>query len=551
MVGHSVGEVAAAYAAGFLNLEVAMQLIYHIRGRLLSKTSGSGKMLAILHSVEEIQERFQGSVYKDTLDVAAENSPNQIVLSGACYHIDSFAEELKRDRIKCVKLKVDNAFHSRQQDGLHKNFNEKISKILENKDTEMKSSETGIYMMSSVSCSYFTAHEVNSSEYWWHNTRHKVRFQETIECILGDGCEVFVEVGSHAVLLAAIQDTAESMKKHSGKIITASYLLRPRDTKTLADDSKDLLLSHLRLHAAGVPLTFDGYFEPGCRNVVSTPLYPWQRERCSAITEEALRLFQFPVSCHPLLGQRQVSFAAQTAMEKVWKSELNESTVPWLKDHVIGGAVILPAAAYLEVAIAVAKEEFQNRDEVVLTHVDLQKFMFAADRKATLETTLDEVQGKMLRVTIRSHDEQARKWTHHGRININIPRNQGPEAAVQFLDVSNILERCQFPVGRDEFYANESSVGLSLGPAFRSTTKAFVNGIYTEILCYCEAPEHVVWDARRYFFHPALLDSCFQPFAVLLFAQGREHASNLGTLHRPLKRVPRAIREFRNLPKCP
>ncbi|XP_072047582.1 mycocerosic acid synthase-like [Amphiura filiformis] len=552
VVGHSVGEVAAAYAAGLLELESAVELVYH-RGKLLSKTSGSGKMLAVLHAVDEIQERFQQCSCVDVLDIAAENSPNQIVFSGCNSDIDHFADYLKRDRIKCVRLKVDNAFHSRQQDSIKESFIEKVSKIKDLENAGKTSPRSTIPMMSSVTCKYVTTQEVGTSEYWWSNTRNKVRFKEAIEELISDGCGVFVEVGAHAALRVAIEDTAENMKKKSPrKIITTASLLRPQDTKTIPNDTKDLLRSHVKLHVAGVSSTFESYFEESCRNVTSIPLYPWQREKCSAVSETALELFQFPANNHPLLGERQLSFIAQTAMEKVWKSELNESMLPWLKDHVIGGAVILPAAAYLEVALAVAKEEFPDDQQVTLSNVDLQKFLFASNNKAILETTLDEVQGKLMRVTIRSHDGEATKWMQHGCINISIPQFVESDSRPQFLDVGNVLERCKFPIGGEEFYANESSVGLSLGPSFRSTTKAFVNSEYTEIICYCEAPENVSWDAYQYSFHPAFLDSCFQPFAVLLFAQGREAAANLGTLHRPLKRVPRFINKFylnRNAPR--
>ena len=547
VVGHSVGEIAASYSAGLLTLQDAVRLAYH-RGKLLSKTSGSGKMLAVLHPPAKVQERLQESDFGQSLDIAAENSPNQVVLSGTNAEIDAFAEELIKDRVKCVKLKVTNAFHSRLQEELRAPFIDKVSNFLDDGHTEITYSSKNVPMMSTVTGRYITMEEAYTSEYWWNNTRNKVRFKDAVKNLISEGYGVFVEVGSHAALLVAIQDTFDDMKGSvptTGGIITTGSLIRPLGVQKVANDSVDLLLSQMKLHVAGVETTFESYFALEYRHVTSVPLYPWQRERCSAVQERAVELFQFPVKHHALLGEPQVTFIGQSSLEKVWRAELNESTVPWLKDHVIGGAVILPAAAYVETALAAARAEFAEHTTVVLKNIDLQKFMFAKDKEAILETTLEEDTGTSLRVVIRSHDKETNKWNQHGRVNITIPGLvPAKQPSIHLLDVGGIIDRCRFPVSKEEFYANESSVGLTLGPAFRSHTRGFVNAEYTEILCYCDAPENVWFDSNRYSFHPALMDSCFQPYAVLLFAQGREDAGNIGTLYRPLKRVPRSIREF-------
>ena len=137
IIGHSNGEVPAAYASGLLSFENAVKVIYY-RGQELCKTSGQGKMLAVLHPVEEITSRLQQSDKQNDIDVAAINSPTQIVLSGNSAAVENFAEELKSDGIRAVLLKVKNAFHSFQQEVLKDSLREKFD-FLEDAKIESKS----------------------------------------------------------------------------------------------------------------------------------------------------------------------------------------------------------------------------------------------------------------------------------------------------------------------------------------------------------------------------------------------------------------------------
>ncbi|XP_071493116.1 spectinabilin polyketide synthase system protein NorA-like [Diadema antillarum] len=122
IVGQSVGEVAAAHAAGHLTLDDAVRLIY-IRGRELNKTYGIGTMVAILHDVEDIETRLKNSRYDSEIDIAAVNSPTEIVLAGGYKALDEFTANLREQGIKCKMLNVNNGFHSFQQEEIRSGYN--------------------------------------------------------------------------------------------------------------------------------------------------------------------------------------------------------------------------------------------------------------------------------------------------------------------------------------------------------------------------------------------------------------------------------------------
>ena len=543
VVGHSVGEVTAAYAAGFLTLEHAVKLIYR-RGRELRKTSGSGKMVAVLHNVEDALHLSQSNNHGQVLDVAAINSPGQVVFSGDSSSVEGFVSDLKSDNVKCVVLKVNNAFHSKQQDVVKKPFIKTVGKFLRVQNVAAMSKT--LPMMSTVTGRYLTVEEANSPEYWFQNVRQKVSFMDATQKLAKDGYRVFVEIGPHPSLLPALRDTCTEFQDTDGKFVTTGSLVRPRDTNTMARDSENMLLSQIRLHANGIKVDFRHLFKPNVCRVVSIPHYPWQREECSNITQDARKRFLFPVDddVHLLLGEPKETFYLSEFPVKIWRADLNASTVPWVKDHVVQGAVIVPAAAFTETALAAAKSLFNSRYPLILSRLVFERFLFAPDCECCLETTVEEKTSDEYHFTLRSHEALTKKWTQHCHLNINRPVGEEFKSSDKIIDVISISQNCARFLSAENVYSLARECGFQLGFTFRGI-KAFSHsedGL--EALVYAEAPLSVQREFHRYVYHPAFMDSMLQVFAVLLLETTTRIHKLSGEAWKSVFRVPKSMSKF-------
>ena len=550
VVGHSVGEVAAAHCAGLLSLEQATSLIYH-RGRQLRKTSGSGTMMAVLHPADDVLEKMRAKGYDQRLDIAAINSPSQVVVSGDSDNITDLMTDFKSANIRCVQLKVRNAFHSRQQACLEKKFKLKVSKVLRSRNGLVENGTKIVPMLSTVTGRYMIREEASSPEYWWKNIRQQVLFKKVVENLVSDGFIVFHEIGPHQALTPAVRDTISSLQEPKIKPVTSGSLVRPRDTSKLAEDRVTLLLNHAQLFVSGVPVNFTSYYDKDCTTAISIPKYPWQRELCTAIDPDAEKDLQFPVKHHPLLGEEQVLHMdiPSATPKKWWKSKLTKTSVPWLKDHIIGGSIIFPAAAYIEVSFAVGKINFPGRVPTTLRNVDLQKFMYVSKGEGLLETTTEQLTPSKVHATIRSCDPATKKWTRHMETDIV---NQTTSASGGFLDVEAISAQCNISLTVQTMKEIKERSGLRFGPSFQTTDTAFVNDNFSEMVSYCESPDVIFREFKRYIFHPVLLDGCLQSYGLLIGLKQNSEAEERGTLVRSVKQVPSKMKSFslyRNAPR--
>ena len=542
VVGQSVGEVAAAYAAGLLSLEHAVKLIYR-RGRELRKTSGSGKMVAVLHRVEDALHLVKNNNHGRLLDVAAINSPGQVVFSGDSASVEGLVNDLKTDNVKCVVLKVNNAFHSKQQDVVKKPFIKNVGKFLKIQNVAARSKT--LPMMSTVTGRYLTVEEANSPEYWFQNVRQKVLFMDATQELAKDGYRVFVEIGPHPSLLPALRDTCTEFQDTDGKFVNTGSLVRPRDTNTMARDSENMLLSQMRLYVNGIKVDFRHWFRPNVCRVVSIPHYPWQREKCSNITQTARKIFLFPIEegVHLLLGEPKETFYLSELPVKIWRADLNASTVPWVKDHVLQGAVIVPAAAFAETAFAAARSLFNNSYPLILSKLVFDRFMFAPDCEGCLESTVEETSDEYI-LTVRSHEAARGKWIQHCHINIIPPVGDEFNASDKIIDVESISKRCVHTVLSEDFHNRAREFGFQLGPTFKGVQVSSISEDGLEGLVYAEAPPSVQREFHRYVYHPAFMDSILQAFAALLAEPDIRKQRLSGEAWQSMYRVPKSIKSI-------
>ncbi|XP_070560643.1 phenolphthiocerol/phthiocerol polyketide synthase subunit C-like [Ptychodera flava] len=524
IVGHSVGEVAAAYTAGLLTLEDAVRVIYN-RGRQLRHTSGSGTMLAVLHPVEEVKMKLEKSSLQHTLDVAAINSPTQIVLSGETSVIQAFSSTLKQENIKNVVLKVNNAFHSYQQEAIKSWFLKKVRFLSESAENAQSKYGPTIPMMSTVTNEFITRKDALDPNYWYRNIRQQVKFMPAVQNLLAEGYTNFLEISPNPALKPALNDIFAANTSRHSKPFTTHSLKRPRDINTLSDDLKDLMQSFGKLYVEGCQVDLESLFSIGQYKKCPIPSYPWQRVKCSCETPSSRDLYRFPMENHALLGKRQELSHLLNSHSSVWKSDISTVTIPWLKDHVVQGNVIVPAAAYVETALAAAREFYPSEGDIILKNLQFERFLFAPDSAiatTALETTVQEEDGERKKLFLRSKDANSGLWVQHSTMEICSSSNTDETIINTFkpestLNIESIEKKFNMVLQTEDFFKLAEECGFKLGSSFQCTTKFQFSSDSAESIVFSEMSQEVQRESRRYIFHPAFLDAIFQGYAVLKY----------------------------------
>jgi acyl transferase domain-containing protein/acyl carrier protein len=257
MVGHSMGEIGAACVAGALSIEEAMSVIC-TRSALMQHTSGSGAMAVIELPADAVADRI--APYDGRVCIAVVNSPRSTVISGDTDAVAAVLADCKRDDVFARSVKVDVASHSSQMDPLVPELIAALDRLTPD------AASTTLY--STVDGGERPG-DTWDAAYWGSNLRRPVQFGPTIERMLGDGVDAFIEVGPHPTLLNAISQAGAA-----GRAPVAIGSLRRG-----APERASLLASLGALWAAGHPVDWSAIFPTGSYARVTLPSYPWQRER--------------------------------------------------------------------------------------------------------------------------------------------------------------------------------------------------------------------------------------------------------------------------------
>ena len=304
VVGHSMGETAAAFVAQALSLEDAARVIC-TRAKLLRRISGKGAMAMVALTMDQARECLAG--FEDRVSVAVSNSPRSTVLSGDPSALQGIIQKLEARNVFCRAVKVDVASHSPQVDVL-------TGDLLRELDT-IQPRETSVPMYSTVAAERIEGRQLDAS-YWVSNLRCPVLFSRTVQKLADDGHTVFIELSPHPVLTAAIEETATSAGR---KVSAIPSLEREKDEQLTLRNSVG------RLYTIGYSVDWARLFPfPG--QVVSLPLYPWQRQRfwlelqSPQPKNNGASFVPTAGSNHPLLGIR-LPEVASLADSIVWQNE--------------------------------------------------------------------------------------------------------------------------------------------------------------------------------------------------------------------------------------
>ncbi len=257
VIGHSVGEVAAAHVAGALALADAVRLVAW-RGRIMQKATGQGKMVWVQLAREEAVKAIAGR--EAVLAVAAVNDPGSVVLSGETAALDEVVTALSSRGIECRALKVNYAFHSPQMDPLVRELKETLGSVAAN--------HAALALYSTVTGAAVEGEALDAG-YWGQNVRQPVQFAPAVAAAFADAHRLFLEVGPHPVLSANTAQCLAAYREEGHAIFTL---------KRQSDERSALLAAVGGLFARGLDVDWSRLHPEGGR-CVSLPTYPWQRER--------------------------------------------------------------------------------------------------------------------------------------------------------------------------------------------------------------------------------------------------------------------------------
>jgi acyl transferase domain-containing protein/acyl carrier protein len=512
-LGHSVGEIAAAWAAGALSLTDAGRVVV-LRSRHQQQTQGAGRMVAVVltHDVARATLDELGS----SAEIAAFNAARSVTISGSIEEIRRLEAELEHRDIGFRSLDLDFAFHSRAMDPFCRDLLTDLSGLASRApETQLVSTVTGQVV------------EVGEldAEYWWRNVRHPVRFADAVAQVIGEGHRIFLEVGPRAILQSYLADGLRSAEVQGRVLATLSKQ---------QDDNDPFPVIAARCHAAGYDWTSSASFD-GPSDPRGLPLYPWKRERFwFAVTTEAPELVNPPFD-HPLLGFRQRGATAS------WLNHLDEEVIPWIGDHAVEGVAVLPAAGILEMALAAARWRWPDAPALDILDVELRRPM-----------PFDQGRMRELRTVLQSEDGD---WELSSRSRLsNEPLTVYAVARVSSAaDARRILNWIEgAPVLRridgEKLYRFANLAGLNYGDRFRTVSHVEIVGFDSAVVYLDPAP--VSEDLDSYLLHPALLDGALQGLFGLL-ADRQHQMEGVGflpwrfgrvRLSTPFKRVPRNAR---------
>jgi acyl transferase domain-containing protein/surfactin synthase thioesterase subunit len=488
VVGHSMGEVAAAYISGALKLEDAARIICE-RSRLMKTVSGTGGAMAVTELSRQDAEKV-AATYGGKLSVAVNNSHKSTVLAGDKASIDEVLVQLEAKGLFCRLVKVDVASHSPQMDPLKEPLRQELKDIVPQEIT--------IPFASTVYNKVMQGSEMGA-DYWVNNLRGTVQFASVLETLLKDEHTIFIEANPHPVLVNAVNECAEYNRR---KIITLASL--QRDNPEL-----EAMLKNLGdLYSKGYPVNWKMYYGTNKAPDATLPLYPFQRERFEIedLSKE-LETIKDVTAKYPLLGSK--INLANIANTYYWESAVSLNKFPYLRERLVQDRVELPMSCYIEIVLEAVAEIF-NDVPVRIEDLDFTRYITLSDNgRVDIQVKLTINENQKGQVYIFKKDDQESGWIQLAQGNIRVTK--------ETVHVPEIFDQIEYhaPAYTEgiTYYNLLRSIGFNYGKHFQQLTGLDKVGCrpFPNVLFSIKADPNVHLTASKYKVHPALMSSFFQP----------------------------------------
>jgi polyketide synthase 5 len=486
VIGHSMGEAAAAVVAGALSLEDGVKVICR-RSRLMATIAGSGIMASVELPAQQVLSELMARGVNDEVVVAIVASPQSTVVGGATGKVRELIAAWEQRGVMAREVAMDVASHSPQVDSILDELADELA------DIEALTPEVPFY-----SSTLFDPRDEPYCDawYWVDNLRHTVRFAAAVQAALEDGYRVFAELSPHPLLTRAAEQTAESLG------IPVAALAAVRREQELPNGLCGFLAD---LYSAGAAIDFSLRNPQG--RLVDAPLPAWSNRRLFLTRgdQHSPANGSRTIAVHPLMGAH---VQVQEQPERhVWQSDVGTGAHPWLSGHQIRDATALPGAIYCEMALSAARTVLGEASE--LCDIRIEQLLMLDEETPIGAVASVEAPGVLTFAVETLKDGKHTRWS---TATLRAVEDAAQPPAV---DIAELLvthpRRLDGAVVRDWFDRR----GLRFGPAFTGLTCVHVSdGTDETVLAEIALPLLLRAEQSGYHAHPALLSACFQSVAA-------------------------------------
>jgi polyketide synthase 5 len=496
VIGHSMGEVAAAVVARALTLEDGVKVIC-TRSRLMSRIAGSGAMASVELPAQQVLSELAGRGVTDVvLSVVA--SPKSTVVGGATEAIRDLVAAWEERGVMAREVAVDVASHSPQVDPILDELAEALA------DLDPMEPEVPYY-----SATLYDPRDSAEGDayYWVDNLRHTVRFAAAVQAALEDGHRVFAELSPHPLLTHAVDQTARSLD------VPLAVLPAMRREQELPQGLRGFLAD---LHSVGTAVDFSVLYPNG--RLVDAPLPTWTHTSALLLDRDghdSTVRGGHTVSVHPLLGSHVV--LPEEPERHLWQGEVGTDAQPWLNDHQVHEVPVLPGAAYCEMALAAARAVHGDGSEV--RDVSFER-MLLLDDETPVSASASSVAPGVVEFAVETYQLGERTKRAVAVLHVD-PSELGPTS----YDIDALMAAHTHGVEGADLRAAFQAVGVRHGAAFSGLAMAYTTEESADtVLATVALPGPLRSQQGSYGVHPALLDACFQ--SVLAHPEVQSAAAN-------------------------
>lgn len=437
-LGHSVGEIAAAWCAGALSLDQAIDVVV-ARSRNQESVRGSGGMAALMLSDREAR-RFLKTVGANSVEIAAINSWRSVTVSGTFADIDRVLQVAADKRISARRLDLDYPFHCALIDP--------VRGPLLNELQGLRPLPPHKKFVSSVTGGAIAA-EALGATHWWRNVREPVRFEPALNAMLNDDIRVFLEVGPRPILASYVRD----MLRESGTRGVVIETLRESDGQSAFDPIER---AASRVALSGGKIEMQRFFGPAPASAIVLPLYPWQHTQFKVSPTDETSTTLLP-QAHPLLG------AGHRKDSLEWYSTIDPALYPWIADHKVGDVAVLPATAYVEIMLATGRETHPE-GALELRDLDIVRpLVFEGKVSFEIRVRLAHETGIVELLSRQRGGGTGADWTFNARGIISRSPVTGKTAVPPATPAQAVI------VPQSSVYACARDLGFDYGPTFQRT----------------------------------------------------------------------------------
>ena len=511
VIGHSLGELAAAQAAEVFSLEAGLRFAA-TRGSLMTALPGEGAMAAVFaprRVVAAAVDEHNAGADGPGISVAADNGAHQVV-SGTATEVGALLAGLEQQDIQVRRLRKSPAYHSALVEPVLDDLQKALS--------DVAISPPSLTYVSSMTGREIAPEAVLDGAYWRRQMRQPVAFRKAVATLSALGVEAVVEIGPHAVVGPMVALTWPESAGSAGPPAIVASLKRPSSKIPVEEAEDAFAVSVAAGYRAGLPIHFEGLFAGESRRRISLPGYPFQRERFWVRAPKRRRTRMD----HTLLGARHESASGEVTYE----TEVFPSDPAWLADHRVFDRLIAPGALYGVAALAASFAE--NAGSLLIEDLQLHSPLIVPDDDAgdadneagesgrTVQVVVDgDDEGSSRRVRILSRAAATEAWMLHAEGQISAAAYR-PEidSQVDLDSLGSDLPALDVP----DFYTDRAEMGVDLGPSFR--TLDALSARAGEAVGEVTVPGEFAGSGLA--IHPLLLDGCFQVMAAARSAAGAE-----------------------------